>query len=160
MQFEYIIRNYFMMARNVLLLYFKGDETKLSDLIQEVSKIKHLTRKNDSQLDENTKQSILECDIFICCLSKEFSESKMVDIVKFAYCIARKRINTIYLEKDKVLFLAKVEDQSFFRLKTVEYSSLDQIKKVNIFYKHFRKYQTLLVHQIQYILEYNYFKCN
>jgi hypothetical protein len=120
------------MARNVFLLYSKDDEThtKLNELNQILNETKHLTQKNAFQLDENTKQSILECDIFICCLSKKFSESKLIDIVKFAYCIARKGINTLYLEPDKELFLEKLEDQSFFRLKTVEYSSFGQIEKV------------------------------
>ena len=120
------------MARNVFLLYSKDDEThtKLNELNQILNETKHLTQKNAFQLDENTKQSILECDIFICCLSKKFSESKLIDIVKFAHCIARKGINTLYLEPDKELFLEKLEDQSFFRLKTVEYSSFGQIEKV------------------------------
>jgi hypothetical protein len=126
------------MAQSVFLLYCKDDETnsKLGGLIRDIKHNQDLfiTQKNDFQLDGKTKKIIFECDIFICCLSKKFSESKLIDIVKFTHYIARKRIDTIYLENQKERFLAKVEDQSFFRFKTVEYSSFDQIEKVNIIY--------------------------
>ena len=159
------------MKQNVFLLFSKDDETntELKDLIQNVENIEHLkiTQKNDFQLDDTTKQNILDCDIFICCLSKKFFESKLIDTVKFAYCIARKQINTFHLEdkeeleemmrnniqkmEEQILLLKKkdrLEDKdkrllkecilleanhNFFRLKTIEYS-IDQIKKVNIFF--------------------------
>ena len=109
------------------------------------------------------KKTILDCDIFICCLSKNFFESKLIDMVKFTYCVARKKINTIYLEdkeelekmmkkdirnkekqllslKDKKLMkeciLSRIlleANHNFLRLKTIEYS-IDQIKKVNFFF--------------------------
>ena len=159
------------MKKNVFLVFSKDDETitELKDLIQNVENIEHLkiTQKNDFQLDDTTKQNILDCDIFICCLSKKFFESKLIDTVKFAYCIARKQINTFHLEdkekleemmrnniqkmEEQILLLKKkdrLEDKdkrllkecilleanhNFFRLKTIEYS-IDQIKKVNIFF--------------------------
>jgi len=158
------------MKKNVFLVFSKDDETitELKDLIQNVENIEHLkiTQKNDFQLDDTTKQNILDCDIFICCLSKKFFESKLIDTVKFAYCIARKQINTFHLDKEEleemmrnniqkmeeqILLLKKkdrLEDKdkrllkecflleanhNFFRLKTIEYS-IDQIKKVNIFF--------------------------
>ena len=94
------------MKKNVFLVFSKDDETitELKDLIQNVENIEHLkiTQKNDFQLDDTTKQNILDCDIFICCLSKKFFESKLIDTVKFAYCIARKQINTFHLDKEEL----------------------------------------------------------
>ena len=149
-----------------LIVYSEDDQktnTQLYDFIQDIKQNSSLkvTEKSKVQLDDNnnvtlddrSKQNILECDIFICCLSKNFYNSKLTDVVKFAYSIARKKINTLYLENEKELFkemedqisLLKEKDrrekesfllkinQSFFRLKTVEYSSIDQIQKVNIF---------------------------
>ena len=95
------------MKKNVFLVFSKDDETitELKGLIQNVENIEHLkiTQKNDFQLDDTTKQNILDCDIFICCLSKKFFESKLIDTVKFAYCIARKQINTFHLEDKEKL---------------------------------------------------------
>ena len=148
------------------IVYSEDDQknnTKLNGFIQDIKQNANLkvTEKNKVQLDDNnnvtlddrSKQNILECDIFICCLSKNFYNSKLTDVVKFAYSIARKKINTLYLENEKELFkemedqisLLKEKDrregeslllkinQSFFRFNTVEYSSIDQIQKVNIF---------------------------
>ena len=148
------------------IVYSEDDQktnTQLYDFIQDIKQNSSLkvTEKSKVQLDDNnnvtlddrSKQNILECDIFICCLSKNFYNSKLTDVVKFAYSIARKKINTLYLENELELFI-EMEDQifllkekdrreeesfllkinqSFFRLKTVEYSSIDQIQKVNIF---------------------------
>ena len=123
------------MKQNVFLLFSKDDETnpELKGLIQNVENIQHLnvTQKND-ELDDRTKQNILDCDIFICFLSRKFSDSKLIDIVKFSSYIARKKINTFYIDNDIEQYLQQV-DQSFFRYKTVEFSTLDQIVKVNIF---------------------------
>ena len=138
---------------NTLLYDFIQDIKHNSSLkVTEKSKVQ-LDDNNNVTLDDRSKQNILECDIFICCLSKNFYNSKLTDVVKFAYSIARKKINTLYLENEEELFkemedqisLLKEKDrreeesfllkinQSFFRLKTVEYSSIDQIQKVNIF---------------------------
>jgi len=149
----------------VFIVYSEDDQknnTQLYDFIQDIKQNSNLkvTEKNKVQLDDNnnvkldekSKQNILKCGIFICCLSKNFYNSKLTDIVKFAYSIARKKINTLYLENEKKLFkemndqILLLEEknrakesflleinQSFFRLKTVEYSSIDQIQKVNIF---------------------------
>ena len=147
------------------IVYSEDDQktnTQLYDFIQDIKQNSSLkvTEKSKVQLDDNnnvtlddrSKQNILECDIFICCLSKNFYNSKLTDVVKFAYSIARKKINTLYLENEKELFkemedqisLLKEKDrreeesfllkinQSLFT-KTVEYSSIDQIQKVNIF---------------------------
>ena len=147
------------------IVYSEDDQknnTKLNGFIQDIKqnpnliiteKNKVLDENNNVTLDDRSKQNILECDIFICCLSLKFYESNLIDIVKFAHCIARKTINSFYLENGEELF-RKMEDQisllkekdrreeesfllkinqSFFRLKTVEYSSIDQIQKVNIF---------------------------
>ena len=166
MRFKYLFRNsYFIMVRG-FIVYSEDDQktnTQLYDFIQDIKQNSSLkvTEKSKVQLDDNnnvtlddrSKQNILECDIFICCLSKNFYNSKLTDVVKFAYSIARKKINTLYLENEEELFkemedqisLLKEKDrreeesfllkinQSFFRLKTVEYSSIDQIQKVNIF---------------------------
>jgi len=121
-------------------------------IITETNKVQ-LDENNNVKLDDKSKQNILECDMFICCLSKNFYNSKLTDVVKFAYSIARKKIYTLYLENEKEL-LKEMEDhnllleetdrlkesflleinQSFFRFKTVEYSSIGQIQKVNIFF--------------------------
>ena len=147
------------------IVYSEDDQktnTQLYDFIQDIKQNSSLkvTEKSKVQLDDNnnvtlddrSKQNILECDIFICCLSKNFYNSKLTDVVKFAYSIARKKINTLYLENEEELFkemedqisLLKEKDrreeesfllkinQSLFT-KTVEYSSIDQIQKVNIF---------------------------
>ena len=142
------------MDRKVFLLYSKDDEAnvELERLKQDVTKTKQLTLTpySDFEFDKepNRKKIILECDIFICCLSLKFYESNLIDIVKFAHCIARKTINSFYLEDGEELF-RKMKDQinqndqpekmfllqvnrSFFRSKTVKYSSIDQIK-VSIF---------------------------
>ena len=141
------------MDRKVLLLYSKDDEAniELENLKQDIkNKQLTLTPYSDFEFDKepNRKKIILECDTFICCLSLKFYESNLIDIVKFAHCIARKTINSFYLEDGEELF-RKMEDQinqndqpeksfllqvnrSFFRSKTVKYSSIDQIK-VSIF---------------------------
>jgi hypothetical protein len=123
------------MVQKVFLLYSKYDETntQLKDLIQDIKQNQNFIFIQNNELDDETKKIILEYEIFICCLSKKFYDSKLIDTVKFAHFIARKRINTIYFEHEKERFLAKVEDQSFFRFKTVEYSSFDKILKVNFF---------------------------
>jgi hypothetical protein len=122
------------MKQNVFLLFSKYDEknTELKGLIQNVENIEHLkiTQKNDFQLDDTTKQNILDCDIFICCLSRKFSDSKLIDTVKFASYIARSKINAFYLDNNIKRCLPKVEDQRFFEYRTVKFSSLDQIVKV------------------------------
>jgi len=146
------------MVQKVFLLYSKDDEAnlELERLKQDVTKTKQfiLTPFSDFELEDETnrKKIILECDIFFCCLSLKFYESNLIDIVKFAHCIARKTINTFYLEDDKELF-KKIEDKikslgqndqpkekvllkvnrSFFGSKTVKYTSIDKIK-VNIFF--------------------------
>jgi hypothetical protein len=90
------------MTRKVFLLYSKDDENipKLESLKQNIKQNINLilTQQNVVQLDNPTKQIILDCDIFICCLSIKFYDSKLIDAVKFAYCIARKQINTFHLE--------------------------------------------------------------
>ncbi len=157
------------MDRKVFLLYSKDDEAnlELERLKQDVTKTKQFTLApySDFELENETnrKKIILECDIFFCCLSLKFYESNLIDIVKFAHCIARKTINTFYLEDEKELF-KKMEDQiksldqkyqpkkrfmlevnrSFFGSKTVKYTSIDQIK-VNIFYmKKWEKKESLI----------------
>ena len=146
------------MVQKVFLLYSKDDEANLEieRLKQDVTKTKQfiLTTFSDFELENETnrKKIILECDIFFCCLSLKFYESNLIDIVKFVHCIARKTINTFYLEDDKELF-KKIEDKiksldqkdqpkkrfllkvnrSFFGSKTVKYTFKDQIK-VNIFF--------------------------
>ena len=124
------------MKQNVFLLFSKDDETntELKGLIQNVENIEHLkiTQKNDFRLDDTTKQNILDCDIFICCLSRKFSDSKLIDTVKFASYIARKKINTFYIDNDIEQYLQQKEDQSFFEYRTVKFSTLDQIVKVKI----------------------------
>ena len=121
------------MKQNVFLLFSKDDETnpELKGLIQNVENIQHLnvTQKND-ELDDRTKQNILDCDIFICCLSRKFSDSKLIDTVKFASYIARRKINAFYLNNNIKRCLPKMEDQRFFEYRTVKFSSLDQIVKV------------------------------
>ncbi len=125
------------MTRSVFLLYSRDDENipKLKSLIQDIEQNQNLilTQQNVFQLDNTTKKIILECDIFICCLSWKFYNLKLIDTVKFAWCIARKQIITFYLRKDKERRLPE-EDQNFFRYKTVEYSSIDEIREVNIFF--------------------------
>jgi hypothetical protein len=99
------------------IVYSEDDQknnTKLNGFIQDIKQNPNLkvTEKNKVQLDDNnnvtlddrSKQNILECDIFLCCLSLKFCESNLIDIVKFAHCIARKTINTFYLEDEKELF--------------------------------------------------------
>ena len=124
------------MKQNVFLLFSKDDETntELKGLIQNVENIEHLkiTQKNDFRLDDTTKQNILDCDIFICCLSRKFSDSKLIDTVKFASYIARRKINAFYLDNSIKRCMPKVKDQSFFEYRTVKFSSFDQIVKVKI----------------------------
>ncbi len=124
------------MKKNVFLVFCKDDEknTELKDLIQNVENIEHLkiTQKNDFQLDDTTKQNILDCDIFICCVSRKFSDSNLINTIKFASYIARKKINTFYIDNNIKRCLPKVEYQSFFEYRTVKFSSLDQIVKVSI----------------------------
>jgi hypothetical protein len=124
------------MKKNVFLLFSKDDETntELKGLIQNVENFEHfkITQKDYFRLDDTTKQNILDCDIFICCLSRKFSDSKLIDTVKFASYITRRKINAFYLDNNIKRCLPKVEDQRFFEYRTVKFSSLDQIVKVNI----------------------------
>ena len=124
------------MEQSVFLLFSKDDETntELKGLIKNVENIEHLkiTQKNYYQLDDTAKQNILDCDIFICCLSRKFSDSNLIDTVKFASYIARRKINAFYLNNNIKRCLPKMEDQRFFEYRTVKFSSLDQIVKVKI----------------------------
>ena len=121
------------MERTVFLLYALKDETEILTLTNDISKnITRLSIGNKQEIDANTKTNILECDIFICCLSTSSSKS-LINIVKFARCIARKQINTLFLETaDKCL--EEEEDKSFFNDKTHKIDSIrDHIEKVNLF---------------------------
>jgi hypothetical protein len=154
---------FLLYSNGVFLLYSKDDinNKKLEELMKDIKQDQNMIIKqnNDFQWDNTTKQTILDCDIFICCLSRKFHDSKLIDAVKFAYCIARKQINTFHLEEkeeleemqEQILLLKKKDplqdkdkkllkesillevNQKFFKLKTIEYSSIDQ-KKVSIFF--------------------------
>jgi hypothetical protein len=107
------------------IVYSEDDQktnTQLYDFIQDIKQNSSLkvTEKSKVQLDDNnnvtlddrSKQNILECDIFIFCLSKNFYNSKLTDVVKFAYSIARKksilsilRMRKNYSKKWKIRFL-------------------------------------------------------
>lgn len=121
------------MDLKIFLLYSSSqDVTKISALKDALKARKSILTEysDDNEIDDDNKKRIHECDIFICCLSKESPKSH-VDIAKFARCIGRENVNTLYLEQppDNDLENNKHFDKSFFRTETNEFMDVDSILK-------------------------------
>jgi len=126
-----------MASNNVFVVYSESDKTEVEDLIKEISNVTPFSLNQD-QIDESTKNDILKCDVFVCCLSRNSSEL-LFNIVKFARCVARKEINTYYIGfiGPEVLFEKRKskEELNFFISKTNPISSFSDLIKVNFLYK-------------------------
>ena len=85
--------------------------------------------KDQDQINELTKKSIIDCDFFVCCLS-ENSSQLLLNIAKFARCIARKEVWAYFIDPKEFL---KDEELSFFEQKSNIFESIENIKEVKIF---------------------------
>jgi len=120
-------------------IYSKSEENTVQNIVLNLpNDIKNsLTLKPiEYQFDEQTKSDIIECKVFICFLSPSSSQL-LLDIAKFALCIARKEINAYFMIDSEKFYKSreKVErndDISFFKLKTTIFNSIENIK-VKIF---------------------------
>jgi len=138
-----------MAFNNVFVIYCKSDETKVSPLISGISNVALFPLdQSQTQINEADKSIILKCNVFVCFLSSK-SSPLLFNIVKFARCVARKKINTYFIEPDG--FLTTKEKQSFSNYeaskpKNIEYSS-------DIGIQNFFKYKTRIIASISDIEE-------
>ncbi len=110
------------------VICFKSDEKIVSDLTRSIKSVFLKTfDQNQKQIDDETKLRIIECKSFVCCLSKNSSQL-LLDIAKFARCIARKEIYMHFIGPQRIL---NDEDQSFLE-QTISIENIAQIK-VKIF---------------------------
>jgi len=158
-----------MESNNVFVIYCENDKTKVDDLIKDISNVTPFSlNQGQTQINEEDKNKILKCDVFVCCLSRHSSEL-LFNIVKFARCVARKKINTYFIESDG--FLKTKEEQSlsdykvnpkiieqssgigiqnFFKDKTIIIKSMSDIGEVSIylefihFYDHSNNYWSII----------------
>ncbi len=91
------------------VIYSENDKKKVEDLTRSINNVT-LKSFDQNQIDDETKRLIIECKFFICCLSKNSSQL-LLDIAKFARCIARKEIYTHFIGPENNL---NNEDRSFF----------------------------------------------
>ena len=78
-----------MASNNVFVIYSKSDQTKVSDLIKDISNVTLFPlNQRQTQIDEADNSKILKCNVFVCFLSTKSSEL-LFNIVKFARCVAR-----------------------------------------------------------------------
>jgi len=100
-----------MASYNVFVIYSESDQTKVSDLIKDIRNVTLFPlNQGHTQINEEDKNKILECSVFLCFLSSN-SSPLLFNIVKFARCVARKKINTYFIERDG--FLTTKEKQCF-----------------------------------------------
>jgi len=112
------------------VIYSEDDENKVFDLTQGINNDNFKSLKqNEDQIDEPTKSLIIKCNFFVCFLSKNSSQL-LLDIAKFARCIARKKVNVYLIPPEGFL---KGEDQSFFNKKANEFKSIQNIVQVKYF---------------------------
>ena len=125
-----------MASNNVFIIYSKTDQIKVSSLINGISNVTPFPLdQSQTQIDESTKSIILKCSVFVCCLSINSSQL-LFNVVKFARCVARKKINTYFIDSNE--FLKKQEEQSFFKYKTRKINSISDLEMVNIFLEFIR----------------------
>ena len=112
------------------VIYSKSDEEEVLGLTRD---IKNVTRKsldqNQDQIDEPTKLLIIKCSVFVCFLTKNSSQL-LLNLAKFARCIARKKIYRHFIGEEEFL---NDEEQSFFEQKTIKFESIENIEQVKIF---------------------------
>jgi len=122
-----------MASNNVFVIFSESDKTEVEDLIKDISNVTQFSLNQD-QIDESTKNDILKCNVFVCCLSNNSSQL-LFNIVKFARCVARKEINTYYIdfiEPEELFGERKTKEElNFFRSKTNRISSFSDLIKVN-----------------------------
>jgi len=134
-------------CHNVFVIYSESDKTEVEDLIKDINKKDNNVtpfslNQRQTQIDEEDKNKILKCDVFVCFLSRN-SSPLLFNIVKFTRCVARKEINTYFIEPDG--FLKTKEEQSFLDYKAnpkiIKYTSSD-IGEVSIYLEfiHFYDY--------------------
>ena len=116
--------------RKVFILYSTKDKNEIWTYWRNyLSGNATLTEHRSDEINDNIKNKILECDIFIFCLSKNAPEAR-INIVKFARSIARKEVNVVYLDAQQQTYEnKKVEDLSFLKDKTKPYQ-IDEIEKL------------------------------
>ena len=122
------------------VIYSENDKEKVEDLTTGLTRgINNVTlksfNKDQDQINELTKKSIIDCDFFVCCLSKNSSQL-LLNIAKFARCIARKEVWAYFIPNcDQKEFL-KDEELRFFDQKSNIFESIENIKEVKIFLMH------------------------
>jgi len=118
------------------VIYSENDKEKVEDLTRSINNVTlESFDKDQDQINELTKKSIIDCDFFVCCLS-ENSSQLLLNIAKFARCIARKEVWAYFIPNcDQKEFL-KDEELRFFdqNSKTFEWHlTFEKIKEVKIF---------------------------
>jgi hypothetical protein len=137
-----------MASNNVFVIYSESDQGKVSKLIKDIRNVTPFPLDQiRTQIDEADKSKILKCGVFLCFLSSN-SSPLLFNIVKFARCVARKKINAYFIEPDG--FLKTKEELSFSNYKEspkkIEYSS-------DIGIQNFFKYKTNIITSISDIEE-------
>jgi len=150
--------NFYHNCHNVFVIYCKRDTKEVSDLIKDISNVTRYPLDQDQMLTEEelnlTKSSILNCKVFVCCLSKN-SSPLLFNIVKFARCVARKEINAYFINESDV-FLKTKEEKSFLEYKNSKHPK--EIKNSSyIGINNFFKYKTRIIKSMRYIREVSIF---
>jgi len=121
-----------MASHSVFVICSEDDKEKVSDLIKGIKGISKDNlfplSKSQTELADQSKDKILKCDVFVCCLSPNSSQL-LFNIVKFARCVAGKKINVYFINLDETdQYLNKMESESYSKYekifpKEIEYSS-------------------------------------
>ncbi len=118
-----------MASYNVFVIYFESDQTKVSALIKDIRNVTLFPlNQGHTQINEEDKNKILECSVFLCFLSSN-SSPLLFNIVKFARCVARKKINAHFINESDV-FLKTKEEQNFLEYEKEVKKSKNE-KKLN-----------------------------
>jgi len=114
------------------VIYSESDEGEVLKLIGDIKVTRISLKENQDQIDEETKKQIIKCNVFVCFLSKNSSQL-LLDVAKFARCIARKKIYWHFIS-GKGSCKMKDEEKSFFdEPKTNKFQSFEKIEQVKIF---------------------------
>jgi len=113
------------------VIYSEKDKEKVLELIGNIIVTQISLNQNQDQIDEETKKQIIECNVFVCFLS-ENSSKLLLDVAKFARCIARKKIYWHFIGEKKS-WKIKDEEKSFFDQKTIKFDFFEKIEQVKIF---------------------------
>ncbi len=148
-----------MASNNVFVIFSESDKTEVEDLIKDINKKDNNVTpfslsQRQTQIDEEDKNKILKCDVFVCFLSRN-SSPLLFNIVKFTRCVARKEINAYFINESDV-FLKTKEEKSFLEYKNSKHPK--EIKNSSyIGINNFFKYKTRIIKSMRYIREVSIF---